>query len=45
MSVITTQANLRKLRLSGMAQMLEHQLEQPGTYDELSFVERLDLLI
>ena len=41
----TTDTNLRKLRLSSMAAALEHQLEQPGTYYELSFTERLDLLL
>lgn len=44
MSAITI-TNLRKLRLGDMAQALEHQLEQPGTYEELGFAERLDLLL
>ena len=45
MNIAATMANLRKLRMSSMAQALQHQLEQPGTYNELSFVERLDLLV
>ena len=45
MNIAATLANLRKLRMSSMAQALQHQLEQPGTYNELSFVERLDLLV
>lgn len=45
MSVITTGTSLRKLRLGDMAQALEHQFEQPGTYEELDFLSRLDLLI
>lgn len=45
MSAVTTLANLRKLRLSSMARALEQQLAQPGTYEELGFEERLDLLL
>ena len=41
----TTFANLRKLRLSTMAEALAHQLDTPGTYEEVGFEERLDLLI
>ena len=40
-----THANLRKLRLSSMAEALIHQIEQPHTYLELPFTERLDLLM
>lgn len=36
---------LRELKLSGMAEALERQQEQPGTYEELSFIERLSLLV
>jgi DNA replication protein DnaC len=36
---------LRSLRLSGMADALERQLAQPATHEELSFEERLGLLI
>jgi len=36
---------LRQLKLTGMAQALLQQLEQPGTYQALSFEERLQLLI
>lgn len=36
---------LRSLRLSGMADALNLQNEQPGTYEGLSFEERLALLI
>ncbi|KOO58518.1 ATP-binding protein [Rheinheimera sp. KL1] len=36
---------LRQLKLTGMAQALLQQLEQPGTYQGLSFEERLQLLI
>lgn len=35
---------LRQLKLSGMANALVSQLEQPNTYDNLSFDERLQLL-
>jgi len=35
---------LRSLRLTGMADALNQQLEQPGNYDSLSFEERLALL-
>jgi DNA replication protein DnaC len=37
--------DLHDLRLSGTAQHLSQQLEQPGTYDDLPFLERLDLLV
>ncbi len=36
---------LRSLRLTGMADALERQLTQPTTHEELSFEERLGLLI
>jgi len=36
---------LRSLRLTGIAEALERQLTQPATHDELSFEERLGLLI
>ena len=45
MSTIQTLTKLRQLRLSAMAQALQLQLEHPGTYDDLSFLERVDLLI
>jgi DNA replication protein DnaC len=35
---------LRQLKLSGMANALAGQMEQPGTYEGLSFDERLQLL-
>jgi hypothetical protein len=38
-------AQLRTLKLTGMADALEQQLEQPTTHDDLSFIERLSLLI
>lgn len=36
---------LRTLKLTGMAEGLEQQLAQPGTHAELSFDERLSLLV
>jgi DNA replication protein DnaC len=36
---------LRTLKLSGMAQALEQQWTQPQTYDDLSFDERMGLLV
>jgi DNA replication protein DnaC len=45
MSAIKTLTRLRDLKLGGMAAALEHQQNQPGTYDELSFTERLELLL
>jgi len=39
-----TLTQLKELRLSGMADALAQQLEQPNTYDGLSFEERLQLL-
>jgi DNA replication protein DnaC len=45
MTTAITLARLRDLRLGGMAQALERQLEQGGTYDALPFLERLALLV
>lgn len=44
---MTTQtlAQLRQLKLPGMAAALQAQLEQAGTYEGLSFIERLALLL
>jgi len=36
---------LRQLKLGAMAEALQSQLQQAGTYAELSFIERLHLLI
>ena len=40
-----TLQQLQELRLTGMADALSQQLEQPNTYEELSFMERLGLLV
>jgi DNA replication protein DnaC len=40
-----TMAQLRQLKLGGMATALQAQLEQVGTYEGLPFVERLTLLV
>ncbi len=40
-----TLAQLRQLKLSGMATALQAQLEQVGTYEDLSFLDRLGLLV
>ena len=40
-----TLQQLRALKLTGMADALNQQLEQPNTYEELSFLERLALLV
>lgn len=37
--------DLRRLSLGPMAEALQHQMQQPGTYDDLSFTERLSLLV
>ena len=37
--------DLRRLSLGSMAEALQHQMQQPGTYDDLSFSERLSLLV
>ncbi len=39
-----TLTQLRQLRLSGMAHALASQIEHPGTYEGLSFEERIQLL-
>lgn len=39
-----TLTQLKSLKLSGMAAALVTQTEQPGTYEGLPFIERLDLL-
>jgi DNA replication protein DnaC len=38
-------SQLRRLKLGAMAQALEHQLEQVSTFEDLSFTERLSLLV
>lgn len=40
-----TLQQLHSLRLTGMAEALSMQLDQPTTYEELSFFERLSLLV
>lgn len=40
-----TASKLRSLKLTGMADALEQQLNQPATHDELGFDERLALLV
>lgn len=40
-----TLQQLHALKLTGMADALNQQLEQPNTYEELSFLERLALLV
>jgi len=40
-----TLSQLRQLKLNGMASALQTQLDQPGTYEGLSFAERLQLLV
>ncbi len=45
MSLSQTLSRLHKLRLGAMAGALERQCEQPNTYDELSFTERVGLLV
>ena len=45
MSQLQTFAQLRQLKLGAMADALQTQMEQPGTYEALSFLERLELLI
>ena len=44
---MTTQtlAQLRELKLGGMAAALEQQQAQPSTYDDMAFTERLALLL
>ncbi len=45
MSTSTTFEQLRQLRLSNLAQALEQQLQQPELYRDLSFTQRLELLL
>jgi len=45
MTTALTLARLRDLRLGGMAQALQTQQEQVGTYEGLAFMERLSLLV
>lgn len=45
MTTTITLARLRDLRLGGMAQALDRQQQQVGTYDALPFMERLGLLV
>ncbi len=45
MTTAITLNRLRELRLSGIAEALEQQLEQVGTYEALPFIERLGLLV
>lgn len=41
----TLMKQLTEMKLTGMAAALSSQMEQPGTYEELSFRERLALLV
>lgn len=41
----TLMKQLFELKLTGMASALSAQMEQPGTYEDLSFKERLALLV
>jgi len=45
MTTTITLTRLRDLRLGGMAQALDRQQQQVGTYDALPFMERLGLLV
>ena len=45
MSLSLTLSRLRELRLGAMAKALERQLEQSSTYDDLSFTDRVGLLV
>ena len=45
MTAALTFSRLQDLRLGGMAQALQNQQEQVGTYEGLSFMERLSLLV
>ena len=40
-----TLQQLNSLRLTGMSEALSRQLDQPNTYEELGFLERLSLLV
>lgn len=42
---LSTQTRLRDLKLSGMAQALTQQQQQPATYEDLAFTDRLNLLL
>ena len=42
---VQIQARLRQLKLGGMAAALDTQQQQPGTYQDLPFMERLALLL
>lgn len=41
----STAENLRKMKLSVMAQLFEDQINDPATYGNLSFEERLGLMV
>ena len=45
MTQTQTLQQLRQLKLSGMAEALSRQLEQANTYNSLSFIERMQLLL
>lgn len=45
MSTTQILTQLKELKLTGMAAALEQQQSQPGTYDELTFIERMGLLL
>lgn len=45
MTQTQTLQQLRQLKLSGMAEALSRQLEQANTYENLSFIERMQLLL
>lgn len=45
MMIEQTLQQLRQLKLSGMAAALQNQSEHPGTYEGLSFSERIHLLV
>ena len=45
MSTMQTTTRLRDLKLGGMAAALEQQQSQPGTYQDLPFLERLAMLL
>ncbi|MDZ7684260.1 MAG: IS21-like element helper ATPase IstB [Gammaproteobacteria bacterium] len=45
MNDLQTFSALRRLKLGAMAEALQTQLEQPATYEGLSFLERLELLL
>jgi DNA replication protein DnaC len=45
MNTTQTLEQLNGLRLTGMAEALTQQINQPNTYEELGFMERLSLLV